>query len=202
MTPFEIIPLFPQALYKSKFRPSTADERTTIEKFPVAKQQLGNSTSNKPYFLDEIGLENLKSDIANHISAYAREVMKFDLELYITNSWKNLTVPGEQHIIHNHTNSVISGVLYLNVSNSQPSISFNRMSSPYLLNYLPTEFNLFNSIEWNVPVEDATIIIFPSSCYHYVKPNTSDSDRLSIAFNTFARGRLGTQTSGADLILK
>ena len=147
MTPFEIIPLFPQALYKSKFRPITADERTTIEKFPVAKQQLGNSTSNKPYFLDEIGLENLKSDIANHISAYAREVMKFDLELYITNSWKNLTVPGEQHIIHNHTNSVISGVLYLNVSNSQPSISFNRMSSPYLLNYLPTEFNLFNSID-------------------------------------------------------
>lgn len=202
MTPFEIIPLFPQALYKSKFRPIAPSERATIEQYPVTKQQLGNSTSNAPYFLDETGLENLKASLDEHILAYAREVMKFDSELYITNSWKNLTASGEQHIIHNHTNSVVSGVLYLDVSSSQPSISFNRMTSPYLLNYLPTEFNLFNSIEWNIPVEDNTIIIFPSSCYHYVKPNTSNADRLTIAFNTFARGHLRTQYTGADLILK
>ena len=201
MMSFEIIPLFPQALYKSKFRPITADEKEIIEQFPVTKQPLGNSISNVSCFLDDVKLADLKADIIKHISVYAQEIMKFDNELYITNSWKNVTVLDEQHIMHNHSNSIISGVLYLNVSDSQPSISFNRMTSPYLLNYLPAEFNLFNSIEWNVPVNDNDIIIFPSSCYHYVKPNTSNATRLTIAFNTFARGRFGTQASGADLIL-
>jgi uncharacterized protein (TIGR02466 family) len=201
MTPFEIIPLFPQALYRSKFRSITTEEKEIIEQCPIVKQPLGNSISNGSHFLDDVKLSGLKADLIKHISIYAREIMKFDNELYITNSWKNVTVMDEQHIMHNHSNSIISGVLYLNVSNSQPSISFNRMNSPYLLNYLPSEFNLFNSIEWNVPVDDNDIIIFPSSCYHYVKPNTSNATRLTIAFNTFARGRFGTQSSGADLIL-
>jgi ectoine hydroxylase-related dioxygenase (phytanoyl-CoA dioxygenase family) len=60
---------------------------------------------------------------------------------------------------------------------------------------------MFNSMEWTVPVEDLDIIIFPSTLFHYVKPNTSNRDRISIAFNTFARGHIKTESTGADLIL-
>jgi hypothetical protein len=37
--------------------------------------------------------------------------------------------------------------------------------------------------------------------FHCVKPNISNKDRISIAFNTFARGNIKTESTGADLIL-
>lgn len=202
MIPFEIIPLFPQALYRSTFRSLTDNEIRIIDEFPVERQQLGNHTSHAPYFLSEIGLENLKKDIEFHIENYVKEVMKVDYDVYITNSWKNLTKPNDQHMIHNHSNSIISGVLYIRSSYIQPTISFARGSYPYLLAFKGNEFTPFNSLEWTIPVEDNNIIIFPSSLYHYVKPNLSDKDRLSVAFNTFVRGNIKTQHTGADLILK
>lgn len=202
MIPFELIPLFPQALYRAVFRPLTDDEVKIINNFPVKRQQLGNHTSHEPYFLSEPGLEKLKNDLQEHVENYVREVMKVDYEVYITNSWKNLTMPGHQHIVHNHSNSIISGVLYVKSSYIQPTISFSRMTNPYLLGFQAKEYTPFNALEWTIPVEDNNIIIFPSTVYHYVKPNESDKDRLSIAFNTFVRGNIKTQNIGADLILK
>ena len=201
MTDFSVVPLFPLALYKSKFRELTCAELDAIDKYPVEKQPLGNSSSQTPYFLDAPGLEQLKVGIKQHVDTYTKKIMQAPYEVYLTNSWKNLTSQNEQHIMHNHTNSVISGVLYIKSSYIQPTISFHRIQPPYLLSWKPTEFNMFNSMEWTVPVEDLDIIIFPSTLFHYVKPNTSNKDRISIAFNTFARGHIKTESAGADLIL-
>jgi ectoine hydroxylase-related dioxygenase (phytanoyl-CoA dioxygenase family) len=60
---------------------------------------------------------------------------------------------------------------------------------------------MFNSTEWSVSVEDGDILIFPSSCFHHVKVNQSNNRRISIAFNTFVRGTIGSESAGADLIL-
>jgi hypothetical protein len=38
--------------------------------------------------------------------------------------------------------------------------------------------------------------------YHSVAPNLTDNLRISIAFNSFIRGTIGTDISGADLNLK
>lgn len=202
MIPFEIFPLFPIAVYRSNLRPLTDSELTILKRQPTYEQELGNNTSNVPYLLNEPGLEDLCKEIQTHIDNYVKEIMKVSYEIYITNSWINLTHPGEQHMIHTHANSILSGVFYISVNNSNPSISFNRMNAPYLLHTMADEYNPFNSMEWNVPVEDNNIIIFPSTAYHYVKRNKSDNTRISIAFNTFARGNIRTQTVGADLILK
>ena len=202
MTEFSIVPLFPMALYRSKFRELTQEESDVIAEYPVEGQGLGNSCSQTPYFLDAGGLEELRADIKIHIDTYAKKIMGAPYEVYLTNSWKNVTSENEQHSVHNHTNSIISGVLYIRSTHSQPSISFHRMQPPYVLSWKPTEFNSFNSMEWTLPVEDLDIILFPSTLFHYVKPNTSNKDRISVAFNTFARGIIGTESNGADLILK
>jgi uncharacterized protein (TIGR02466 family) len=202
MIPFELFPLFPTAVYKANIRPLTDTEMNILKSQPTYEQELGNNTSNTPYLLNESGLEDLGKEIQTHIDNYVKEIMKVSFDLYITNSWINLTQPGEQHMIHTHCNSVLSGVLYIKVNDSNPSISFNRMDAPFLLHTMAEDYTPFNSMEWSVPVEDNTIILFPSTIYHYVKKNQSSNTRVSLAFNTFARGNIKTQTVGADLILK
>ena len=56
-------------------------------------------------------------------------------------------------------------------------------------------------MEWELPVEDNCIVLFPSQCFHYVKKNTSNNERVSIAFNTFVNGNISSTTPGGDLNL-
>jgi ectoine hydroxylase-related dioxygenase (phytanoyl-CoA dioxygenase family) len=55
-----------------------------------------------------------------------------------------------------------------------------------------SSFNLWNSDFWKVQVKNNTIVLFPSSLYHSVEKNVNDCERVSIAFNVFARGEFGT----------
>lgn len=196
----EIHPLFPTAIFKTSIRKLTQSEATCLLAKELKPQSLGNSVSTDSYLLNDPELAELKNLILESIKLYAKEVMSIDSELYITNSWLNKTSNEEQHSIHNHTNSILSGCYYISVEDSQPCISFNRLTPPFLLNYVPKEFNRFNSLEWNLPLENNSLILFPSTCYHYVKPNKSSNERVSIAFNTFVKGKIG-QENGSELIL-
>jgi uncharacterized protein (TIGR02466 family) len=198
----EITPIFVTPVYKNKLsRPFTQEELDFVESINSYKQGLGNVNSDNKFVLSAPALQNLKKLIEENIQVYVKEVMKLDHEFYITNSWTNITELGQEHQLHNHSNSILSGVVYIKVSDSQPSITFNRLAPPFLLNMKPTEYNMFNSTEWSVSVEDGDILIFPSSCFHHVKVNQSNNRRISIAFNTFVRGTIGSESAGADLIL-
>jgi len=199
----DLVPIFPTAVFRNRLDIKLTDaELEIINNFSLFEQPLGNNCSKDGFILEHEGLERLKKVFLDNANLYAKEIMQVDNEIYITNSWVNVTTKDHQHILHNHTNSIISGVFYVKASTSQPSISFNRMSPPFLLNVKSKKYNEYNSTEWNVPVEDNMLIIFPSLCYHYVKPNEKVDDRISIAFNTFIKGELGTGSAGADLYLK
>jgi hypothetical protein len=65
------------------------------------------------------------------------------------------------------------------------------------------EFNIWNSTEWFVPSNDNELLLFPSWLVHEVLPNeTATKDRISISFNTFAKGNLGTAAGLNELVLK
>ena len=46
------------------------------------------------------------------------------------------------------------------------------------------EHNHMNSSFFKTPPQEKKLIIFPSYASHYVEPNNSDSDRISLSFNT------------------
>jgi|APCry1669189567_1035234.scaffolds.fasta_scaffold04022_5 uncharacterized protein (TIGR02466 family) len=200
MSDVELFPLFPTVVYKTQIAtPLTDSEFTAVNSFKLHTQGLGNDVTDDFYALDHPSLHRLKNTVNTHVQRYLTDVMKIDVELYITNSWLNFTRTNQQHMPHNHTNSVLSGVYYIQVDNSQPTISFNRMSPPFGLTMHAREYDYFNSTEWNITVSNNDLIIFPSQCYHYVKPNSSSNVRISLAFNTYARGQFGGQ--GAELKL-
>jgi uncharacterized protein (TIGR02466 family) len=120
-------------------------------------------------------------------------------EIYITNSWINVTTHNQQHASHKHNNSIISGVYYLDVP-ADSSVSFERANNP-CLELIPESYNSYNSPSCDIPVSTGKLIMFPSELYHLVKPNLSTEMRISLAFNTFIRGSIGDRdiTSYAEI---
>lgn len=199
---FELFPLFPTVVYRKTLDlVLTDEERTTLHNIEVFPQGLGNKLSCSSFILDDPKFKRIKDVFMENAAIYFNEIMKYDYQLHMTNSWLNVTQLNEQHGLHNHTNSIISGCWYYRVQDSQPSISFNRITPPFLLNMRAREFNHFNSLEWDIPVGDNVLVLFPSSCFHLVKPNLTNNDRVSIAFNTFVKGNIGAEYEGADLNL-
>jgi len=202
MSQKNLYPLFATAIYKNKLDIVLTDlELSAIRELDSSKQVLGTQLSTNKFILEKLELRRIKEIITTEIKEYFNNLMHYEFEIYITNSWCNIARHGEGQTLHNHANSIISGVFYLDVNTSQPSITFVNTVPPFLLNMRAMQYNTFNSLEFDIPVEDGEIILFPSQCFHYVKSNLTDKDRISIAFNTFVKGDIGVETDGGNLKL-
>jgi uncharacterized protein (TIGR02466 family) len=196
----EIQPLFATAVYKNILRPLTPEELDFIQSRPRAPQGSGNLMSRSREVLEFNELADLKKLFLENIKEYAETIMGISNELYITSSWISFTEAKQGHNLHNHPNSILSGCFYVDVEKSQPSITFNSMTSPFLFSMMPKTFNSFNSAKWSVPVKDNMLLLFPSSCFHSVDVNHTPNTRISISFDTFIKGTVGT--TGSELYLK
>ena len=116
-----------------------------------------------------------------------------DINFKITQSWINLSVPGSLgHHEHRHSNSFISGVFYVDVDDSYDQISFiNSFLADRDLVIGKCKTNCFNSDEWDYPVKNGHLVLFPSYQYHFVKPLKGNKNRISLAFNVMPCGTLG-----------
>ena len=116
-----------------------------------------------------------------------------ECQLYITQSWANFTSINEKHHKHYHPNSIISGVYYINANAFRDKITFFRSSLDNRIEILPKRMNPFTMIGWSVPVETSDIICFPSQLEHAVPDITDNYTRISVSFNTFIKGTIGSK---------
>ena len=63
------------------------------------------------------------------------------------------------------------------------------------------EFNPYNSESWWFEVGAGDLILFPSHLTHMVETKVGDETRISIAFNTFLKGYIGSDESLTGLHL-
>jgi uncharacterized protein (TIGR02466 family) len=195
-----IINLFPTlAVIDNIGREFTKEEHDVIERLERVKNT-GNHNSKDSYVFEH-SLQELKKLADQKIKEYAtlRYAPSRDVEFYITQSWLNWTKPGEVHHAHYHQNSLISGVIYINAKEDD-RIFFHKKSSP-TVKIETKDYNPYNSDSWWVPVKTGDIILFPSDLSHEVEPVTHDETRISLAFNVWVRGSLGTTESLNELIL-
>ena len=54
-------------------------------------------------------------------------------------------------------------------------------------------YNHFNSSYFTLPMNEGELILFPSNLQHSVPQNESDEERISLSFNTWAKGNLGNE---------
>ena len=165
----------------------------------------GNINTKDNYILNRKEFKNVKKFLDKHCKEYLNTVIcpKNNLELYITQSWLNYTETNQYHHQHAHPNSVVSGVLYFDSDVKNDKILFThpmpyQQIAPETDN---TKFNLWNSKTWFFPVETGNLFMFPSSTVHQVETKQGTNTRISLAFNTFYKGSVGSDTQLTELIL-
>jgi uncharacterized protein (TIGR02466 family) len=196
--------LFPTPAVFSKLpRKYTDEEIAFVQKCSNnITKNTGNTTSIDRYVLNEPAMADIKSFLQFYVNHYMAsiEAPYNPVEAYITQSWLNFTKPGEFHHKHEHPNSYLSGVLYINADPEKDKIYFYR--NGYKRIALPTKtFNQFNSESWWFSVGTYDLVIFPSYLTHMVEQTESKDTRISLSFNTFLKGYIGEEDSLTSLHL-
>ena len=207
MTKPVINSIFPTPIYTTKM-----DRGFTKQELQFVKEQKKHCTNNQGnintkdnYILNRKEFKNIKKFLDKHCKDYLDKVIcpKDNIEIYITQSWLNYTEANQYHHQHSHPNSVVSGVLYFDSDVKNDKILFSH-PIPYQQIKLETDqekFNLWNSETWFFPVETGQLIMFPSSTTHQVETKKGNNTRISLAFNTFYKGTIGSNSELTELIL-
>jgi len=197
--------LFPTPVYITKIkRPFTKQELQFVnnQKNHCTKNA-GNINTKDNYILNRKEFKNIKKFLDKTCKDYLERVIcpKNNIELYITQSWLNYTETNQYHHKHAHPNSVISGVLYFDSDKENDKIMF---SDPITYKQIKPDidkYNVWNSDTWWFAVETGMLIMFPSSTTHQVETKKGNNTRISLAFNTFYKGSVGSNFDLTELIL-
>ena len=197
--------LFPTPIYMTNMdRPFTKQELKFVEeqKKHCTKNQ-GNINTKDNYILNRKEFKNIKKFIDQCCKDYLERIIspKNNIELYITQSWLNYTEKNQYHHRHEHPNSVVSGVLYFN--SDKDMIKFfshikYKQISPEIDD---SKYNIWNSDSWWFAVESGQLVLFPSSTTHQVDTKKGNNTRIRLAFNTFYKGTIGSNSNLTELIL-
>lgn len=106
------------------------------------------------------------------------------MQLIMREIWANANGKHAYNNIHNHPNSLLSGVYYVKVEGDCGDLLFfdpRKQASVTQPEF--SERTLINSSIQSISPEVGTLIIFPSWLEHSVNQNLSDSDRISMSFN-------------------
>ena len=205
MEKYTIHNLFPIPIYMTNMdRPFTKQElKFAEEQKKHCTKNEGNINTKDNYILNRKEFKNIKKFLDAACKDYLERIIcpKNNIELYITQSWLNYTEENQFHHQHAHPNSIISGVLYFNSDND--NIKFFNLKQYHQISPQIDEdkYNIWNSSSWWFPVETGQLVMFPSSTTHQVDTKKGNNTRVSLAFNTFYKGAVGSNSSLTELIL-
>jgi uncharacterized protein (TIGR02466 family) len=197
-----IEPLFPIAIGMDKIPKKLTAKQFKFLTTQQMRTNIGNIHSEDSYILDNEELKSLRDELLEIVRKYFKTVYapSDDVDVCITQSWVNSTEPNKYHHVHSHPNSFISGVFYIHSEGEVDKIKFHK-NTYELIRINSTEWNSYNSTSWWYPVNTGDVILFPSSLTHEVPQTASSSNRISLAFNVFLKGRLGAYNDLTELKL-
>jgi len=207
----EVIPLFATPLYRSKI-PVDAQLQEQVRQQEFVPFSMGNGLcTSDHYLLDHPDFLALRSAVMQHVHIYTRDVLRVadHIEFYLTNSWSTCHRAGDHSQRHQHSNSLVSGIVYIDVDDQSGRLRFFKPDNfanlwPGAVDLDSADYNIYNSKFWEIQPQNGDIVLFPSQLNHGVTASVSPRDRLVVAFNLFARGHIGRGSDPeiTSLILK
>jgi uncharacterized protein (TIGR02466 family) len=204
----KIYEIFPTQLYISELVGDLSKEELDfINSHKTATDDVGsnynNSLSENKYILESPELARLKEEIQQNLNLAFEKLIdpKTNVKSVLTQSWLNFNEQGESHHTHRHPNSFLSGVVYINFPNNLGEITFYNDSND-MLYVEPKNITDSNTKQHTFHLREKYILIFPSSLRHGVKENSHKETRISLAFNSFLEGEMGSYLGATELIVK
>ena len=198
----ELLQLFPTPLLIVQYEQPIDKELAYLKTISYRKQQQnGNFRSDDSYLLRNEEFKDIKNFLGEAINKFTTNVLNTKQRLVITQCWANRNPKGSQHHEHVHPNSIISGVMYFQINEKLPPISFTKDKQDGMkLN--PEKYNHMNSETFMLPCKPGELILFPSSLRHSVPTNHGEEDRISVSFNTFCIDAIGSEQSLTHLDIR
>ena len=154
------------------------------------KKQKGRKISNVGGFqsdqldLKEKIIQSLIKNIETHANIICNDFLKINKKIKLSNMWFNINYYKDYNISHVHSFSIMSGVFYIKTLKNSGNLIFKRNHAlEYCVKDTPVEYNSFNSTTFTIPSKENTLYLFPSWYEHYVEPNLSKEERVSVSFN-------------------
>jgi uncharacterized protein (TIGR02466 family) len=161
---------------------------------------ISNLSSTDKNVLNALPMQKIKAFVEEHLQHFMVQVFNTsnDVSLKITQSWLTLSGRGQSHHVHTHPNSIVSGVLYISLGQTD-GINFHRAEDPVWYELIRQEENYYNAQQYFVQTAPGELLLFPSHVRHGVRQVQEDIQRVSLSFNTFFSGKLGRDEFGNAL---
>ena len=138
----------------------------------------------------------LKNSFQYAVLDYARHIgIDYQLDFSIQ-GWPNINKFGDYHSLHNHPHSWLSGTYYIKVPQIQVDLPGRNDRDPNAISFFdprPQANMLAIKSDPNVDPEfriqptAGELLIWPSFIHHFVHPNLSNENRISLSFNIILR---------------
>jgi uncharacterized protein (TIGR02466 family) len=183
-----IIDIFKTSIYKTSIK--NIDYIKYFDNFLQIKKKLnnGNTISNVGGFqtisFNDLDNNKIKEDIfIKPAYEYIKQFNKnYNIELL--NFWVNSNNNNDYNLLHNHTGCNISGVYYVKAPENSGRIVFQNGDLTKMNSKNQNYFDDANFYSrYFIEVKQYDLLLFPSETFHYVEPNRSNEERISVAFN-------------------
>jgi len=102
---------------------------------------------------------------------------------FILDAWVNINGKGASNTAHNHPNCLLSGSYYLDTPPGCGDILFRDPREVAYVYQPPYADGRSRTPDTAIKPDPGLLLLFPPWLLHWVEPNDSDSDRISVAFN-------------------
>lgn len=163
------------------------------ERMPVGN---GDITTTK-WLLEQEQFADLRTLVLEEINIFTHYLLHMDpqkIQWRLQNSWAVRHQKDDWSQAHHHTNSVFSGVYYVDTTMDSGNLVFTRTHdtvSTVTFDFPYTHFNELNSKSFSITPHPGEIVMFPSHLMHSVERNQSDQIRYAVAFNFVPTGTWG-----------
>ena len=204
----ELYSLFPKLVYTNILEDITDQQLYEIKNYldNIQYHKIDNSNKNtytsaskSNFIFKDEKLFSLKERIMTEFNFFKNNILKYENNDFIfTTSWIAKSEKNETSEYHNHNNCMYSGIFYVNTDENCGQLCFENFADKRF-NLIPTEYNIYNCLNFNFKPKNKMIIFFPSELFHKILKNNSDIIRYSIAFNMIPVGNIGNINSDSFL---
>jgi len=124
--------------------------------------------------------------------------IKKDYNLKLINLWASINKQSDMNRPHVHPKTILAGVYYVTAPPDCGDIWFMNPNPIHFhsVEKIVTEWNIYTASEVFFKSEVSKLLIFPAHLMHYVLPNQTKKDRISLSFNIAIKGlSKGSSTS-------